>query len=119
MRNLVSVSLLAGLGAALVGCATETSSMPGETSTATRSATSPTTEFEGLAVRFFRCDNGAAFTTENFADGRFRLKTRDIGYDLRPSNGAFVGDGVTYRRQGATATLEGAAGGPYLNCVQS
>lgn len=115
MRKLATLGLLIGLA----GCAAGVGTPPAVGSGAAAGATAPTTNFEGLAVRFFQCDNGAAFTTENFADGRFRLKTREVGYDLRASGDAFVGDGVTFRRQGAMATLEGAAGGPYVNCRQS
>lgn len=81
-------------------------------------AAPPTASLEGLSVRFFQCDNGAAFTTQYFPDGRFRLNTREGGYDLTASGDAFTGGGLTYRRQGVTATLEGAPGGPYVNCAQ-
>ena len=113
MRRLILFGLLAGIA----GCAAGPQSVRSTTSAA--SATPPTSDLEGLLVRFFRCANGAAFTTQNFPDGRFRLTTREAAYDLRPSGAAFVGQGVTYRRQGTAATLVGAAGGPYVDCVQS
>ena len=74
---------------------------------------------EGLTLRYFRCDNGAAFTVQNYENGSARLTTRaGKAYDLRRSAVGFSNESVSYARSGKNATLTGAEGGPYLNCVQ-
>ena len=71
---------------------------------------------EGLTLRYFRCDNGEAFTVQNYQNGTARVTTRSNRYDLRGSGNTYAGGGVTYTREGSRATLTGADG-QYANCT--
>lgn len=76
------------------------------------------TGIEGLTITFFRCDNGAAFTAQNYRNNSVRVTTRNDRYDLQRRGAGFSAGGVSYVRSGDRATLTGAAGGPYTNCVK-
>lgn len=67
----------------------------------------------------WRCSGGAAFSAritsagaEVFAGGQtYRLPRAEAASGARYANGS-----VEYWERGGTATLNGAAGGPYENC---
>jgi hypothetical protein len=98
----------------LAACATPESGTGSAGATADPNAGSGV---EGLAIRFFRCDDNA-FTVQNYRGRSVRVTTGDgTHYDLQPRDGAYTDGAVTYARQGNSATLTGAAGGPYNNCM--
>lgn len=104
---------------ALAGCA-QTSGAPEPAGASAQGAALSSGGIEGLTLVFFRCDNNAAFTVQNYQNGSVRVTTSSgTRYDLSGRDGAYANDAVRYTRQGDTATLTGAAGGPYTNCNRS
>ena len=114
MRMLLAAAALVGLA----GCASDPAAGVAGSARAAAEGPPPTFAIDGLATRYFRCDGGKAFVVQNYLDGRVRVKTTDVGYDLERDGDGYRGEGVTYRREDARATLTGAAGGPYVNCAQ-
>jgi hypothetical protein len=112
--------ITAGLAVTLAACASEPAPRPGPAAAPAPASAAADDGIDGLTLRFFRCAAGAAFTVQNYENGRVRVTTsNNRAYDLRRSGDAFAGEGVTYARNGTSATLTGAEGGPYENCVQS
>jgi hypothetical protein len=122
MKTLLVAAVLAA--AAPAGLAAQTPTAPVVQASATPAPATAAAEAEpgapasdgGMTIVYFRCDQGRAFTA--FELGRNASLSTASGkrYDLKRQRDGYAADGVTYRRTGGRAELNGAAGGPFSNC---